>query len=464
MSSAPPNAGNSLVDDLHGAFADNTIWLDRDVSPSVPASFIRFQYLSEGGANVLLSLSPDLSGGKTGYREEHKPLLEGKLLRLRKAVRGFITAKDIFRFHQSVIQYFFSADEVVEYTLLRVNNSFLAVCNENLQRLAEHQLRTADRTDGCLIGSQDDFISALFVTDMTSHFGPTPDPRGVAFFPTAESSSQRLVTVEFKPKWLIQSPTAPQKARRCRTCALRAKRQATKHRSSDKEFCPLALVDSKGPSAHTLAESIVRAQAYYHELDPAQLDHLTKMLSSFIQYERTNDRLLQKLKNLQMRLSHPLSRTRKCEDVSDILISMTLRDCSLLIRFDIASVGGEHVEPEAKLADLDFKSHGLLVDHYCERNSAVLVETVKALDNPKLVDHELRAARDDLYDRLRTWSEAEEHLIRAGWYTGDENCKLDREICVLWKERDGAETESATEPEDATRNRVVRSNSLKDKK
>ena len=41
--------------------------------------------------------------------------------------------------------------------------------------------------------------------------------------------SRREVLVEFKPKWLLPSPTAPRGARRCRTCALRALRAFEKH-------------------------------------------------------------------------------------------------------------------------------------------------------------------------------------------------------------------------------------------
>ncbi|KAL8954884.1 MAG: hypothetical protein Q9183_006885, partial [Haloplaca sp. 2 TL-2023] len=55
------------------------------------------------------------------------------------------------------------------------------------------------------------------------------------------------VTSEFKPKWLLQSPSAPAGSKRCRTCALRAMRNAKDHDPSDPldfsyDFCPLTLV------------------------------------------------------------------------------------------------------------------------------------------------------------------------------------------------------------------------------
>lgn len=44
-----------------------------------------------------------------------------------------------------------------------------------------------------------------------------------------------VLLCEFKPKWLLQSPDAPEDAKQCRTCAIR------KMRGQPQQFCPLQL-------------------------------------------------------------------------------------------------------------------------------------------------------------------------------------------------------------------------------
>lgn len=89
-------------------------------------------------------------------------------------------------------------------------------------------------------------ILGVLVTDMSVH---KVDESGV-------------LGSEFKPKWLAQSPTAPGRARRCRTCALAALRAAhqTQPQPHQKErgWCPLLLVEGTEVDAKGVARCISR--------------------------------------------------------------------------------------------------------------------------------------------------------------------------------------------------------------
>jgi len=70
-------------------------------------------------------------------------------------------------------------------------------------------------------------------------------------------TSQQSALFHFKPKWLAQSPTAPVNARRCRTCALAARRETDVARL----LCPLALYSGDPDLIRQQIETRIRGEA-----------------------------------------------------------------------------------------------------------------------------------------------------------------------------------------------------------
>lgn len=175
------------------------------------------------------------------------------------------------------------------------------------------------------------------------------------------------LTLEFKPKWLSQSPDAPASATRCRNCArelLRHERTKPNDSLDDKSqkpkttiLCPLnflacpisppALADVLAYLATALDPPIRRVET----TSPAQYDRLVHWL-------RTND-LIPRLRAAQ--LAHdgdgagPLGAAAAARDpaaAASLQLAMTLRDCACFVR--VPADPGAPVE--AKLGDLDKKN------------------------------------------------------------------------------------------------------------
>ena len=151
--------------------------------------------------------------------------------------------------------------------------------------------------------------------------------------------------VEFKPKWLAQSPSAPEYSKRCRTCAKRAYSNAQRARSGEppKEgFCPLDLVSDDEKLISRAMKFIVN---YRTQLSPdahQKLNQLCKWAK--------HSHLLKRLRALQYLLDPKGVLVADPQD-KKFLTAMTLRDCSLYLH-----VPDDVTQPvTAKLGDLDLK-------------------------------------------------------------------------------------------------------------
>jgi inositol-pentakisphosphate 2-kinase len=194
--------------------------------------------------------------------------------------------------------------------------------------------------------AEDDY--GLLVTDMTPH-----------------GSGETVI--ELKPKWLLQSPSAPKDSKRCRQCARIARENAERARKGEKflsYFCPLDLL-SKDPHV-TLAVSRL---LFAPSVPPAAILH---RMSYWLQ---TNT-LLQRLYNYQQIFDRVGPLNGDCND-KDFLCAMTLRDCSVYLRFPS---DGDTRPIEARIGDLDLKSK----------------------------------------DKKQYWHDLEKQLIDEGWYQGTE--------------------------------------------
>ena len=195
--------------------------------------------------------------------------------------------------------------------------------------------------------------------------------------------------IEFKPKWLVQSPSAPKNSLRCRQCAKISRINALKASKSEpveSAFCPLDLRHSKSPDYEVRISHAARLLFPRNPSDSTE-SHGFK-ISRFSNWLRSNT-ILPRLENLQRDLD------RWGPQISDVddkrfLVAMTLRDCTVFVKF----FDDKMYEPEARLGDLDLKS----TEKKCK------------------------------------WQRDENALIDEGWYTGTE-AHTQPNDCLLNKQR-----------------------------
>jgi inositol-pentakisphosphate 2-kinase len=216
------------------------------------------------------------------------------------------------------------------------------------------------------------------------------DEEHAIFVPDMSPQHQRERFIEFKPKWLIQSPSAPAAARRCRTCALREMRRAGHAFSGRGDFgcCPLDLLSSEEDVLDDVLGSLAggddlglvkeifknRVQPYLIRLKALQSEHNRVGLAD-VGSQRVKVPPGELADGDEMR-SAPFK-------LPDALLGMVLRDCSVFVRYNIDE---SVAKAEVKLGDLDMKSA-----------------------------------------KLDKWAAIEMQLIDGGWYTGTEDATRDQE-------------------------------------
>ncbi|KAJ6781378.1 hypothetical protein PWT90_04324 [Aphanocladium album] len=221
---------------------------------------------------------------------------------------------------------------------------------------------------GSFIGQSD---WGLLIEDMR------PEPRG----PSPRSSSSLLV--EFKPKWLSQSRSAPAGAVRCRQCALELQRTLTrppppscgKSSSSsssssgggggkfapERKPCPLALVDEDAPPAVSSPFRIAPALA-----GTPDRDHLRTLLRRIIR-----DPLLDDLRAQQEALDATGPLCASADD-DNFGIAMTIRDCTCFALIPKDNAGAATEDVKIRLGDLDWKDPEAKIHHWRGTEQALI--------------------------------------------------------------------------------------------
>jgi inositol-pentakisphosphate 2-kinase len=314
------------------------------------ASSIGLIYLAEGAAHIVYRIS--LLGTSTVTQ----PQLAGKLFRFRKSTPSAVPcAQTVSNFH-SIVAPLFPPDNLVHLKLHHVPDQYTLITKLNaaLQQREKDRTRPVQRC-GAYLAPSDEEPHDILVTDMS--------PRG---------PDERLI--EFKPKWLVQSPSAPSEARRCRTCALREMRTEDERRTGKRhsgrghaEFCPFDLLSSD----EDVLEETVRLLAL-------TIEGPQKYVSTFKQQLQP---LLRRLKDLQAENNHVGLDDFETGPDRDFSLSMALRDCSVFVKSKRGEVGFQ----EVRLADLDLKSSG--------------------------------------GGKLERWAKMERRLLEEGWYMGTENAE-----------------------------------------
>jgi inositol-pentakisphosphate 2-kinase len=218
--------------------------------------------------------------------------------------------------------------------------------------------------------ANDDY--GLLITDMT----PGPDVK----------------LLEFKPKWLVQSPNAPRDSIRCRTCALRARRDYHRLRKvfktgplSDEDvkssgFCPLHLMSSSNKIILRNVRHLLASELSKDLLTETIDNKLVQRFCEFIKSDPIFSKLAARQTELDSRDvlfrygSGPNAPSER--EINNLLIAMTLRDCSLFLHMPL-----DPAKPiTARAGDLDMKSRL----------------------------------------KINTWGRKERELIDEGWYQGTE--------------------------------------------
>lgn len=309
-------------------------------------------------------ISPDRPSAATSQHEtndlEH---FRGRLLRLRKEVPNALSYTAQSASTQQNFVPLFHPTHLVSHELVTMPANLANCLNQRLITAEQTGERPAERC-GVYLSTEEPY--GMLLDDMT-----------------ASGAGSTALALEFKPKWLVQSPNAPMDAIRCRNCALRAARShGTSSRNSSTDtpeklfMCPLDLVTK------TAGRTI-----------PALLDGrtITAPLRDRLRDFLETGSVLVRLRELQKELDpYGVLSLGHNDQYQDVLKAMSLRDCTLYIRIptDIA-------EPiEGRLGDLDLKVGN---------------------------------------EKMRYWTSLEQSLNEGGWYQGhawqastSTGCRLER--------------------------------------
>jgi len=393
------------------------------------------EYLAEGNANVvyrviLFELATTLRPFATDAKDWRLPSVENVVLRLSKR-KNFITSTLQRSFELENKFPFIPQKYLVQWEPVVVNRDIISVINWDLLDHERSGRRPAPRR-GDLVTLEDDH--GMFLTDMTAMGTDT--------------------VLEFKPKWLSQSPNAPNDSVRCRTCALRAQRQATRKTGQavppGTTWCPLALVSRDKEERQLAAAAILKAN---------KCDWISDGASQLADLFASND-LLGLLKNRQRRLDPHgiLESFSEGKDMRDLRTAMTLRDCTLFIT---SCNGTFDKETQLKLADLDLKAslpetvakyadveQMLEARGWCTHNEDGIFYRVRpwSRKNPDgSFDPKTETMVSEFWskaahpEKVAKWAAIERSLIDEGWYTNKEINGQPETICVLSDGKDDAQ-------------------------
>ncbi|KAL7946297.1 inositol-pentakisphosphate 2-kinase domain-containing protein [Trichoderma barbatum] len=160
------------------------------------------------------------------------------------------------------------------------------------------------------------------------------------------------ILIEFKPKWLLQSPSAPKAAIRCRQCALELrnylKTPGSKSPRPERRPCPIALANPDCPQQVASPFRIAPQLSSLHD-DKRVRAILDKII---------HHKAIRKLRDCQKSLDHvgPLLPPTSL----DFVVAMTLRDCTCFALVP----AGEGGEIKLRFGDFDFKDPEKKFSHW----------------------------------------------------------------------------------------------------
>ena len=158
--------------------------------------------------------------------------------------------------------------------------------------------------------------------------------------PNLQRRGRRLV--EFKAKWLVQSPSASRRGVRCRTCALNAVRrlQGEGGGRGDSGFCPMDLLSGE--------DAVLRSVLGCVDVE------LSSVEGAVDDFKKKVQPALRHLRKLQEEHGQVGLEDFRNPAGKDFSLAMALRDCSCFLVLDTCN----NDEPilDVKFADLDLKT------------------------------------------------------------------------------------------------------------
>lgn len=353
---------------------------------------VAVEYLAEGAANVVFSLRPS---NKAKFNFKHVTL--GHVLRISKGLNSSSSSSTV-----PGIQVKRDFDQIIAPIFHEDGLSALLLDLETV-RLPRELIEQANEQ--------------IMDTKTSSRKTKLPDSTDVGFLmPDMSSVLGESLTIEIKPKWLLQSPNAPEESYRCRNCALHAQRKATCKKldiNGEPYICPLKLHAGNPSDIQSFIRQRIREDIQSKEsIDPDVENRVVDAMTAYFSPEGQGHKILDAIHKRQRQydpegiqarptytgaaghakeilyiakegrgdqlFNRPAPHARSAalpvpdtdnlddelskaeEDIErleqfdrGIRIAMTLRDCSLYVR---ANYTGKTVEIEAKLGDLDYKS------------------------------------------------------------------------------------------------------------
>lgn len=169
---------------------------------------------------------------------------------------------------------------------------------------------------------------------------------------TVSQGDDGSILIEFKPKWLLQSPSAPKTAIRCRQCALELrnylKTPGAKIPCPEKRPCPIALANPDCPQQVASPFRIAPQLSSLHD-DKRIQSTLDKII---------HHKALRRLRDCQKSLDHvgPLRPPTNL----DFVVAMTLRDCTCFAL--VPSSDDEEIK--LRFGDFDWKDPEKKFNHW----------------------------------------------------------------------------------------------------
>ncbi|KAK4157138.1 inositol pentakisphosphate 2-kinase [Chaetomidium leptoderma] len=309
------------------------------VLPFSAADRLEFKFMGEGAMNFVFEVivQPDDESSRSIF-QAFLTFSIGNLLRVPKAGTKAYSYVELQEYWETVVTPLFKPEDLVQHQLVRLGDERLVSrLNAVLER--EEDLRRADFKGSRVAVAE----YGMVVEDMRQK---NPDD----------------LILEFKPKWLAQSPNAPPSATRCRNCA----REALKHHikrdnSSGKTqttpiLCPLDFL-----TCSTSPPALTNILNYLPSINPL----LTPGSTPPTQYNRLIDWLqtnavLPRLRSAQLANDRNGPLGADAHDPEKFQLAMTLRDCTCFVR-----IPADPARPvEAKLADLDKKNRTAKLEYW----------------------------------------------------------------------------------------------------
>ena len=361
-------------------------------------SGIRLSYLAEGAANIVYQIVHPPASPSTeadlGFSVDQAegalpgtpppteispttidPRLQGKLIRLRKNLLTTVPVTESWNHFQNVVIPLFLGSQLVSQTLFKISREFVRSLNDELRFMEEHGRRDQER-HGVYVDENERY--GTLVSDM--------------------SSDEWSMSIEFKPKWLVQSPNAPEGSKRCRTCALRAMKQGRNQgtrRGDDSKigFCPLSLISGDRSKVAGIVEQFL-GSSRFSDFDRLRVgDQLIKFFAHFP--------LLQRLRQLQKDLD-PRGVLEADLQSQNFLTAMTIRDCTLFLKVGIPCP----------------------IDSYADHVPLQIPRSCSGAVEARLGDLDLKSSH---VEKAEYWKATERRLIDEGWYTCTERRRVNED-------------------------------------